>query len=524
MSAKARAYLDASVHGRRIIAGALGGGVLMVTTIATAIVHYKLVIGVMPRELAGLWLLFWSLGSYLAFFDLGIGPTLSREIALLPANKDRLPVIEDLAATCLRIYLGVAALLLAVAVIAGWILLPTLELQSISFADAILAWGIFAAGACVNLFSNLSFAVLTGEGEVAKERLTRAFGMLSWLALSSYALLAGYGITGVVLAWLVNAFIVWALAMTVLKLRLCGLSLSRGRWRSEVAHRLARPSGKWALTQLGALLILQTANVVIAWNLGPAAIPSYEAASRVILAAGAIALLGTNASVPFYSRAFAQDDIAGLRRLLYRNVHQALLTMAAAIAVLWAFAPELFSTWLGKGNFVGYAVLTTMAVMMTLEIHHVAHASLVMASGSIPFVRIAILAGALNLLFSIVLVRYIDLLGIAIATMAAQMLTNNWYAPYVSLRKLKVGIGSYMRVMVPRFLGYLALFGSIECAATVILREHSDQIRLGAGIAAAAIVYITILLFVPVPKPPAISGLHCSRPSLLIKNGRTDEE
>src|SRR5438874_1977754 len=88
---------------RRISAGTIGGGLLVATTIVTAIIHYKLVIGQLPRELAGVWLLFWSFGSYLAFFDLGIGPTLSREIAFLAADDRRLPTIADLAATCLRI-------------------------------------------------------------------------------------------------------------------------------------------------------------------------------------------------------------------------------------------------------------------------------------------------------------------------------------------------------------------------------------------------------------------------------------
>lgn len=495
----------AGTVGRRITAGTVGGGLLVVTTIVTAIIHYKLVIGLLPRELAGVWLLFWSFGSYLAFFDLGVGPTLSREIAFMAADKDRLPAIEDLAATCLRIYLGVAALLLAVAVLVGWILLPTLKLQTISSADVLLAWGFFAAGACVNLLGNLFYSVLTGEGQVATERLTRAFSMLLWLALSSYALIAGHGLTGVALAWLVNAFIGRALAMVVLKLRVRGFSLSRGRWRSDLARRLAHPSARWALTQLGALLILQTANVLIAWNLGPAAIPSYEAASRVIMAVGTIALLSTNATVPFYSRAFAVDDIAWLRGLLYRNVQQGLMTMAAAIAVLGAFAPELFSTWLGHGNFVGYAVLMAMAVMMTLEIHHVAHASLTMASGHIPFVRTAIIAGVLNLVFSLVLVRYLGLLGIALGTMAAQMLTNNWYAPYVSLRRLGIGIGSYLRVMVPRFLGLLALFGSIEATLAVVLHGQAAPLRLAMGIGAAAVLYLLLTRFLPAPQSPSVA-------------------
>lgn len=496
--------VDPNVAGtvvRRVTAGMFGGGILVATTIVTAIVHYKLVIGLLPRELAGVWLLFWSFGSYLAFFDLGIGPTLSREIAFLVSHKDRFSAIADLVAICLRIYLCVAVLLLAVTILAGWFLLPTLKLQTISSAEALLAWSVFAAGTCTNLLGNLFFAVLTGEGKVATERLTRAFSMLLWMALSSYALMAGHGLIGVALAWLANAVMGQALAMAVLKLSVPGLSLSRGQWNSGLVRRLAQPSARWALTQLGALLILQTDNVLIAWNLGPAAIPSYEAAARVILAVGSIALLSTNASVPFYSRAFAANDIAGLRSLLYRNVQQGLLTMAAAIAVLVAFGSELFSTWLGHGNFVGYAVLMAMAVMMLLETHHVAHASLIMASGHIPFVRMALVAGFLNLVLSVLLVSSIGLLGIALGTMAAQMLTNNWFAPYVSLRRIGIGVGSYLRVMLPRFLGFIVLFGVLETSLKIVLHESGEVLSLCVGISGAAAMYLLLMRWLPSPKP-----------------------
>lgn len=481
--------------GRQISAGTIGGGVLVVVTIVTAIIHYKQVIGLLPREIAGLWLLFWSFGSYLAFFDLGISPTLSREISFLADKGDteRHGAIADLVATCFRIYFTVAMVLLLVSIAAGHFLLPTLRLTSISAGDVLLAWSLFAAGACVNLLGNLSFAVLTGEGYVATERVTRAVSMLLWLALSAYVLTAGHGLIGISLAWFINACIGRLMAVTVVKLKVRKLLLSRGSWQPSLARRLASPSARWALTQLGALLILQTANVVIAWNLGPAAIPSFEAASRVMMAVGTIALLGTNASVPYYSRAFAAGDLDGLRHLLYRNVQQTMITMAAAAAVLGAFAPDLFGAWLGHGNFVGFAVLAAMAVMMTLETHHVAHASLTMASGHIPFVRPAIVAGMLNLLMSLLLVRQLGVLGVALGTMLAQICTNNWYAPHVSLKLLHIHPRDYLRVMVPRFALLLLAFGALEAGLSAALSEQRPLVRLTCGIAAAAVLYLILI-------------------------------
>lgn len=485
--------------GRRITAGTVWGGVLVATTIVTSIIHYKQVIGLLPREVAGLWLLFWSFGSYLAFFDLGVGPTLSREVSFLAHDPDRHPRIADLVVTCLRIYLTVCGVLLGVALGLGYLLLPTLKLTAVSLTDAFLAWALFAGGACVNLLGNVSFAVLTGEGHVATERLTRAVSMAVWLCLSAFALTSGYGLTGLAIAWLVNACLGRLLAVLAVTLSIKGLRLRAGVWRGDLARRLASPSARWALTQLGALLILQTSNVLIAWSLGPSAIPSFEAASRVIMAVGTLALLGTNASVPFYSRAFAANDLPALRHLLFRNVQQGFITMAAAVGVLVFFAPDLFKTWLGHGNFAGYAVIMTMAVMMTLEVHHVAHASLVMASGHIPFVRMALIAGVLNLLLSYVLVQSLGLWGAALGTMLAQICTNNWFAPHISLRRLGIGTLSYLGTMLPRLALLLLAFVGVEAVVSMATQSMSAIVRLVAGVGAAGVLYFALLRFLPVP-------------------------
>lgn len=476
----------------KISTGTLSGALLVAVTIATAIVHYKQVFAFLPRDIAGVWLLFWSFGSYLAFFDLGMGPTLAREIAFLaarpPDNRDR-RAVANLVATCLRLYMAVAGSVLALAVLCGLIFLPMLRLTSIPTADSLLAWVLFATGACVNLIGNISYAVLTGEGHVATERLTRAASMLIWLGLSAFALRSGYGLIGLSAAWLAHACISRLMAVGAAKVFVPSLELGQGAWSAAVARQLARPSAQWALTQLGALLILQTDNLLIAWNLGTAAIPSYEAAAKVITAIGTIALLRTNASVPYYSRASSDADSRTLRELLYKNVHHGLLIMATAIGFMAFFGPDLFHVWLGPGNFVGYPVLLTLLVMMTLETHHVSHASLTMATGRIPFVRSALVAGALNLVLSLILLHWFGLFGVALGTMLAQMATNNWYAPYVTLKIVKLRPFAYIRQVAPRFTGLLFAFVAVQAVASAAARDEGAVLRVITGGTVAVLLY-----------------------------------
>ena len=436
-------------------------------------------------------MLFWSFGTYLAFFDLGMGPTLSREIAFLSVQPQdtRLQTVADLVATCVRIYLLVAGSLLIVAILGGLLFLPTLRLTTLSHTDILFSWILFVTGSCINLIGNIPYAMLTGEGHVAKERLTRAASMLLWLALSAYTLTSGRGLLGLSTAWLIYSILSRFMAVAGAKHFLPELTLLRGRWRKDHARSIAMPSARWALTQLGALLILQTDNVIIAWTLGPKAIPAYEAAAKVITAMGTIALLRTNATVPYYSRLWSYADLTGMGQLLYANVDRGLLIMCTAFSFMSFFGRDVFQLWLGPGHFVGYPILLVLLVTASLETHQIGHATLTMATGNIPFVRIALGAGVLNLLLSLLLVRTEGLLGVALGTLLAQIATNYWYGPYVTLRLIKVSPLRYIKRFTIKVIPTLILFVGLQAVASKMCQGRSSSLRLVIGVSLSFLIY-----------------------------------
>jgi hypothetical protein len=76
--------------------------------------------------------------------------------------------------------------------------------------------------------------------------------------------------------------------------------------------------------------------------------------------------------------------------------------------------------------------------MVSLEVHHVIFATIMMASGQIVFVKPALIAAAINLILAVILAQKFGLLGVAMAVLIAQLFTNNWYAPYRTIQYLGV--------------------------------------------------------------------------------------
>jgi hypothetical protein len=126
--------------------------------------------------------------------------------------------------------------------------------------------------------------------------------------------------------------------------------------------------------------------------------------------------------------------------------------------------------------------------MVLLEVHHTALAAGTMATGRLPFVWAAVAAGALNVIMGLILVRPLGLWGVALGTMIAQMLTNNWYVPALTLRHFAISKGSYARSVAGPILCMLIVCVGWNIAISRLPGTESAALNLaGAFILSTAL-------------------------------------
>jgi len=448
--------------GKKILFGIMGGSGQTIVTIMVAFVQIRLILSFLPKDISGIWFLFLSIGAYITYFDLGISPTISREISFIggralrdAAGRDQ--EIIDLIATCQRMFQLIAAIVFILGFLLGGLFLSKIsgyqDLKSIG-----IAWFIFTIGASLNLLGGAAFASLYGMGHVATERLIRAVTQVLGLAISAVALYFGFGIIGLAAAWMFQNIIARLWGWWVLYRYHPELKTHSGNATLEIARRIAGPSLKWAAMGLGAILILQTDNPIIATTIGVASIPSYEAASKIVSALMTFSLLIATSSTPFLSKAYAAGDMQACTTLLMRNVRFGMAVMVMLASFLAVFGDAVIESWLGPGNFVGFPIVWTLLIMLTLEVHHVIHATATMAAGHLVFLWTALASGVMKIALSVVLAHSLGLWGVAIGTMVAQLLTNNWYAPYVTIRLFDLSFTKYGKtVILPVLLLLLSL-------------------------------------------------------------------
>ena len=441
---------------RKIAKGFAGGIGLTLVNIAVAFLQFRLLLEFLSQEKAGVWLLFLSMGSYVLFFDVGIGPTLGREISfslgsLELTEEQRGLQIGTLIRTCTSVVAALAGGVFLLAVTAGWAYLRT-TMAAPLHASARLAWDLYAAGAALNLVGQGWFAGIYGLGQVVTEKLVRSAGQLLGAILLAAALLLHLDLLGLAAASVVQTLTTILLARHALKLGNVHL-FKLGRFDPALVRRLAGPSLKYAATLLGGILILQTDNLVIASRLGTALIPNYQAVAKLVTTLMALSTMLIVTTTPFLSQAHARNDSLEIKRLLHRNLRFSLATMVIFGSVLACFADQIIAVWLGPGHFVGFGIVWVFLLVMLLEAHHASFATATMATGRIVFLVPALLAGVLNIGFSVYLAGRLGLFGVALGTLSAQVITNNWYVPWYAMRQFGLGFSEHFhRILAPILL------------------------------------------------------------------------
>jgi len=431
---------------QRIAYGTVASLLLTVSTMLVSVLQLRLFVQYLSPGFAGLWILLMSLGQYVAVMDLGFGPTMSREIAFAlgrsPDAADARSHISSLIASVQMALSALAAVLFIFGLPIGAFVIWRQNAAS-DLHEVLQTWAIFLLGAATNLSGNVGLMSLYGFGFVTTERLIRTCSQLLWLCLSFMALRLGYGLRGLATAWLLQGVAMRMSAYYFLHRNHDWLRGNKARANFQLLKSLLSPSLKWAATSLGALLILQSGNIIIGLRLTTAEIPQYEGLSKIASALMTLGLTLVTASTPYLSRLVASQDRAGAHRLIFANVKICVsITMVGAVFFAF-FGSDIVRLWLGPGLFAGQPTLIALLIMACLEVHHVVLATATMAAGPVPFAGAAILAGALNLVLGLVFAKFFGVFGVALAILIAQLTTNNWYAPWYTFRVYDLSIKNY---------------------------------------------------------------------------------
>jgi O-antigen/teichoic acid export membrane protein len=464
----------------------IGGLTATVVNVSVSFLQFSILLRRLPLEVAGIWMIFTNLGSYVMFFDMGLTPTLGREVSFAAANPNLSEVereqrIGTLIRSCTSVATVLAGFVIFLGGTVGWSYLHTIIPPALT-PSVKPAWAVFILGAALNLVGEGWFAGIYGLGQVLNEKLIRSCGALLGLLFLTIAVYFKTGFMGLACAYLAQSTFCILAARFWLSKATSG-STSTGRFDILIIRALVGPSIKYAATLLGGILILQTDNLVIASTLGPRLVPNYQAIAKMVTILMGLSMMLVTTSAPLQSQAHSKKDSIEFLSLLNRNLRFSLSTMIILGTFIACFADRVISLWLGPNHFVGFYVVWALLGVMLFEAHAQALAAAVMSTGKIVFWKSTLLAGLLNISLSIPLARRYGLVGVVLGTLLAQILTNHWYVPWYAMHQFAIRPRDHMRNVIMPLAGLIVLVAGTG----IWLRILTQPFQIFYGIATGAI-------------------------------------
>ncbi len=456
----------------------------------------------------GTWLLLGQAGSIVGFMDFGMTNVLARLVAFAsgdpdePASTSRDLQLGELIASAKRLYRAAAAFALVVALCGGWLFLSHIVPDADALARARTTWIVLCFGFAIQLSGGLWSAVVSGLGLVATAAMIGTVFSIGTLALMVATVLLGGGMVSLAVVMLISSAAQRYATIVLLRRREPKLMALRCYPKRTVVTALLVPSLKYWLTEVGAVLLLRTDQLFIASFQDPAQIPAYYAAYSLIYNLALISMNIGDASFVYVSKLWREYDPRTVHSLVIRNARIGLGVMVSGVAVMASIGDAVITVWLGPGHFVGWPVLLTFCAMLVLFVQQSLLLGFSRATENESYAPCYLLAGALNIGITWTLAGRLGLLGVALGTLLAQVLTTNWFIPRSGLRRLRIAWPAYVaEVLGPVSLTFVATYVAVFLATHSVPTEQAfARVAIGSvtGLASVCVCFWTLIFDAPI--------------------------
>lgn len=424
-----------------VLTSYMGSGV----TAVAGFLLVPVVLRFVTREEYGLWATIGQAVAYLALLDLGVGAAVVRRTAQVAAHPESKIDTSRTLSTAFAVYCGLGAVLGGVALAMGPLIPRLISAPTELRRTTLILFGCLASYAAVSLPLRVFQKVLYGLQEMARANFVAALESIVSPVTVVVALIAGAGLIALPIGTIVAGLLAATVAWTVLR-RVAGSVHASWRFVSRVeARELFTWSWMLGLNSLAVVVIYQTDNIVVAWGQGLRAATTYSLTSRLPLYAMPIIFALADSCVPGAVELCEQRNASRLRGV-FLKVQQISISAAAAVSVVAVFFNAPFMRlWVGSLNFGGEPLTAAFALILTYRAMMHSASVVVIGTGRIRgVVLMSAVEAGLNLGLSVWWVQRFGIVGVALATVVAGLVTSAWYVGLVVCEELRLGLSEYL--------------------------------------------------------------------------------
>jgi O-antigen/teichoic acid export membrane protein len=410
----------------RILKAIGSGTAARVLSSGVTLISLPLAVRYLGAERYGVWATITTTAVWINLLDLGIANTLTNHISRAYALEDK----RSAARYFTNALLLTSSMAAGVAILAAC-LIPRIDwLRLFNVGSSVSAAEVrrTVAAACglmlLALPCNLASKLLAGYQELHFSNYATCAGAIA--SLGGLALGVGLRVSMPTLfvmsvgcltfAALINLLLVVCRRKPWLIPRTSFIDLS-------AITELLNSGSPFFLIQLAAVVVFSSDNLIVSHYVGASAVTPYSVTWRVVGLVAVLQSLIFPALWPAYSEAYAKHDVAWIRGTFALTMKGTVALNTVSVAILLLFGRKLIGMWAGSAAVPSHMLLLAMGVWAIINgFMNVESCLLAALNRTREQAVLSIVAAAINVGLSLILVRHIAALGVIGGTILSYLL------------------------------------------------------------------------------------------------------
>jgi O-antigen/teichoic acid export membrane protein len=383
-------------------------------------------------ELYGLWILMTTMVSYFYLSNLGLNTAFTKEI-----SGDTNPSsINSLISTIMFFFFGVIVFISILTLIFFFNLDTFFSITNKRLETGKLLLVIFFLNFAVGLVSSIFESMLFAKQLLFISNILKIISLIATTSFTIVLLINGYSIIAIALSNLAVAMILLAVLYFYSR-KITDFELHSKYIDFPILKKLFKPSIYYFLISIGVTISFYSDTLVISSMFGLTAVAVYSIAQKVVNISEKMLFKITDIMFPDIAKLFHEENYDEIRRLHNRTMLISIGLAVIGYGTLYFIGPELIKLWIGDRLNVDINVFNVLLLFSFVHTWNHVSSIFVMAMGLHKEVSwVVLIEAVLNVLLSVLLAKEYGLIGIAMGTLIAHIITNNWFTPYWFYRNL----------------------------------------------------------------------------------------
>lgn len=432
--------------------------------LAVALVMTPIIVHSLGDRTYGLWVIIASFLGYYGLLDLGLSSAVNRHLSRAVGQNDPAEIRGVIStAFFLLSVVGAIALCLSIvfAMVAGYFVKDPAELGLFRGLILLLGFGV-AIGFPGRVFDGLLESYLRYDLSSYADSVR----LLLSNALIYYFLARGRGIMAMAVINVCSSLLQYGMLFIFARKTFPNLNLSRRYYRADLSRPFFSYSWKTLVAMLADILRFRIDSIVIAAYLNLGLVTYYSVGSRLVNYFGNLIVTVIGIMMPVFSQYESRGDWDSIRKAFLSSTKVATIMSVFVGASMLYYGKPFILRWMGKDFSSSYYVMVILCVPSIIALSQNPGIGLLYGISKHHYYAIAnTCEGLLNLILSLILVRYYGIYGVALGTAIEMLIFKVLIQPVFTCRAINLPIYKYyvhtllftsLKTLMP-LLGYFYL-------------------------------------------------------------------